>query len=58
MGFNVCDVGFSGLVVSGIHGMTRRTTGVNPFHVLCEPKVAEAHERDIIWSVPPQILGV
>jgi len=48
VGFNVCDVGFSGLVVSCIHGMTRRTTGVNPFHVLCEPKVAEAHERDLI----------
>ena len=33
---------------------TRRTTGISPFHAPCEPRVAEAYERGLIWAVPPQ----
>ena len=34
--------------------MAQRITEVSPFHVPCEPKVAGAHERGLIRSVPPQ----
>jgi len=30
--------------------------GVSPFHVSCEPKAAEAHERGLIRSVPPHFI--